>query len=100
MKAKTQKFGIFCNSIIGEMRRAESVEALMAGMCKRHKEFWSNIMFRDADGNTINITREFLQQGMTIQEVCADWVENACPAQLGEEIRCMNPKSWRNPIIL
>lgn len=98
MKTKTQKFAIFTNSIIGEMRRAESIETLLAGMCKRHKQFWSNIEFRDQDGNTINVTREFLEQGMSVREVCADWIENACPAQLGDEIICVNPQSWRNPI--
>lgn len=72
MKKKI-KFTIFCNKMFGETKKAWSFQELLDSMSKRHKEFWSNIMFKDEDGKTINITREFLQD-MTFDEVVNDWI--------------------------
>ena len=81
-----KKFVIFCNRTIGELKREFTPQDVVANMSKRHKQFWSNFMYKDEQDRTINITKEFLEQGMTMDEVIADWIEYAEDSQLEEPI--------------
>ncbi len=84
------KFAIFCNSFIGEIKSAHSIEELLESkMTIRQKKFWSNIRYRDAQNRTIDITREYLEQGMTIEQVVKDYIEYG---NIEEEIMCLNPR--------
>lgn len=87
------KFTIFKNQFIGFTRRADNFDDLLNNvMTKRDKEFWSNIQFKDSHNRTINITREFLEQGMTFDEVVYDWIDNATEDELTEEILSINKR--------
>ena len=83
------KFTIFCNRMFGETKSSLSIDDLFNKMTKRHKEHWSEIKFKDEQGRTIQITREFLEQGMTIEEIIEDWILN-CQDRLKDEIFSIN----------
>ena len=86
---KNIKFTIFCNKMFGETKKALSINDLFNKMTKRHREHWSEIKFKDEQGRTIQITREFLEQGMTIGEIIEDWIIN-CKDRLEDEIFSIN----------
>lgn len=88
MKKKLNVFTVFCNRITGEKVKAKDFDDLIENrMSKRHKEFWSEVKFKDEDGETITINREFLdEQGMTFEEVVNDWKSFASEEELQEEI--------------
>lgn len=88
MKNKLKVFTVFCSRITGEKLKANDFNDLIENrMSKRHKEFWSEVKFKDEDGETITINREFLdEQGMTFDEVVNDWKSFASEEELQEEI--------------
>lgn len=90
-RKKLMSFGIFCNRIVGERVKAVDFDDLLENrLSKRLKTFWSEIKFQDQDGNTICINREFLEdQGMSFDEVVADWKDNASPEELEEVIHAI-----------
>jgi len=86
-RTKLITFAVFCNRMVGEKVKAIDFDDLTdSRMSKRHQKFWSNIMFMDSEGRTINVTREYLQQGMTFEEAVTDWIDYATPEQLEETI--------------
>lgn len=90
MKTQLKSFGIFCNRLFGERKKAIDFQDLLDNrMTKKQKEFWSQIKFQDNKGRTICITREFLEQGMAFDEVVFDWVENN-PEFLEDVIHTIN----------
>ncbi len=89
-KSTTAKFAVFCNRMVGETKSATSLEELIESkMLKRQKEFWSEIKFKDEQNRTIVISREFVEQGMSILEIISDHLEHG---DLAEDIICLNPK--------
>lgn len=89
MATKNIKFGVFCNQMIGHIRKAPSIEAVIKALPKKVKACWSSIKFIDGEGRTITITREYLEdQGMTILDVVEDWIEHG---DTTEEIMVLNP---------
>ena len=78
MKHLLTPFGVFKNQIIGEEVRAIDFQDLLNNrMTNKQKEFWSNVMFKDCEGRTIQITREFFdEQLMSESEIVADWIEH------------------------
>jgi len=91
MKHLLTPFGVFKNQIIGEEVRAIDFKDLLNNrMTNKQKEFWSNVMFKDCEGRTIQITREFFdEQLMSESEIVADWIEHG---DTEAEIRVLNPK--------
>ena len=97
MKKTKQKFVIFCTgNIIGELRRAWDLDDLMATMIRRHNSLWSTIEWRDNDGRRVVLTRDFLIEGMTVQECIDDWLTHAETADFEEPIRFMTRQFGRN----
>jgi len=45
-------------------------------MTKKETEFWSHVQWLNDDNNTVQITRDFIEQGMSIDEVVIDWMEH------------------------
>lgn len=85
------KFTIFLNQFIGTTRKAEDFAGLINNvMTRKEKKHWSNIQFKNKENQTVNITREFLEYGMTFEEVVNDWIENASEEMLCEEILSIN----------
>ena len=70
---KLQKFAVFCNLTCGEWRKAKDINDLFNRMSKRQQTYWSHIQFKNEHGNTIQISREFLEQGMSIEDCINDW---------------------------
>lgn len=89
MKNKNIKFVIFCNRSVGEVVPAKSPQELIENMTKRHAEFWSDIKFKDEADRTIMITREFLEQGMTIDSLIENYIANADEELLNESIHTL-----------
>ena len=88
-KKKHIKFAVFCNQMIGHIRKAPSVAEVIEALPKRVKTYWSSIQYKDEDGRTICITREFLEeQGMSIAEVIEDHLSFG---DTKEEILVLNP---------
>ena len=77
MKTKKTEFVVFCNKIIGESIKASSVQDAIDKMLKRQKEYWSTIEWRDEDGKRMVVTQEYLDQGMTLEEIIEDWKMHA-----------------------
>lgn len=75
---------VLCNRIVGEEVKAKDFDDLIENkMSKRHKEFWSEVKFKDEDGDVISISREFIdEQGMTFDEVVSDWKQFASKEEL------------------
>ena len=90
MKHLLTKFGVFCNQMIGQEVRAIDFQDLINNrMTNKQKAFWSNVMFKDSEGRTIQITREFFdEQLMTESQIVADWIEHG---DTEEEITVLNP---------
>lgn len=89
-KKKHIKFAVFCNQMIGHLRKAPSVAEVIEALPKRVQTYWSNIMYKDEEGRTINITREYLEeQGMTIEEIIQDHIEHGDTEDI---ILVINPK--------
>jgi hypothetical protein len=85
MKNKLKSFFIFCNQCWGEEIRAKDLNDLLENrLSKRHQNFWSSINFIDDEGQKIKIQKEFLEQGMSIDEAIQDWIQ-FCPEALNEE---------------
>lgn len=84
MKNKLKVFMVLCNRIVGEEVKAKDFDDLIENkMSKRHKEFWSEVKFKDEDGDVISISREFIdEQGMTFDEVVSDWKQFASKEEL------------------
>lgn len=80
------RFTIFCNETAGETKPYWSLKECIDGMTKRHQDFWSNIQYKDQHDKTINVSREFIEQGMSLDEVVADYLENASPEDLKQTI--------------
>jgi len=75
-RKKHVKFGVFCNQIVGHIRKAPSVAEVIEALPKRVKEYWSSIKYKDEEGRIISITREYLEdQGMSIQEIIEDHIQ-------------------------
>ena len=71
------KFTIFKNKLVGETKKANDVFDLLENtMTKNDKKFWSCVKFKDKNNKTIQITREFLDQGMSVECIIHDWVLN------------------------
>ena len=47
MAKKHIKFGVFCNQIVGHIRKAPSVAEVIATLPKRVQTYWSSIRYRD-----------------------------------------------------
>ena len=89
-KKKHIKFAVFCNQMIGHIRKAPSVAEVIEALPKRVKTYWSNIQYKDEEGRTINISREYLQeQGMSIAEVIEDHLQYG---DTEDGILVLNPK--------
>jgi hypothetical protein len=89
-RKKNIKFGVFCNQMIGHLRTAATVAEAIDALPKRVKKCWSNIMYKDEEGRTINIPRDFLEeQGMSIDEIIADCIEHG---NIEDNILILNPK--------
>lgn len=86
---KNIKFSVFCNRITGEIIPAKSIDDLLDKAPKRIKEHWSSISFKDDKYRTIRITRDFLDQGMTLGEVIEDWLTFATPEDLQADIKML-----------
>lgn len=88
MKKRLIKFAVFCNRMCGQEVRALDFDDLLENrMTKKQKTFWSNVQFKDSQGRTINIAREFIdEQGMSFDEVFHDWIDNATQAELESKI--------------
>lgn len=78
-------FAIFTSSIIGEKKKAKSFDELLKGMSKRHKELWECVKFKDEEGDTISISREFLEQGMSFEQIVSEH-KLLCKDLLDEDI--------------
>jgi hypothetical protein len=88
-RTKNVKFAVFCNQAVGTWKPAKDFDDLLNKMTKKQREFWSNIQFIDSQGRLINITREFLEEGMTFDEAVWDWLEWADINQLEEKIHAI-----------
>jgi hypothetical protein len=88
-KTKLTKFAIFCNRLIGVNKPAKDFDDLLNRMTKKERENWSEVRFKDEEGRTILITREFLEQGMTLDEVIQDHLTHN-PELLEQEILTIN----------
>jgi len=84
-------FAVFVNQMVGEQKKAENIKDLLENkMNQRQKNFWTHVMFLNEDGETIQITREFLEeQGMLEHEIVQDWI---CHGDTEAEIIVLNPK--------
>ncbi len=94
MRKTKIKFVVFCNQMIGEVRPAWSIQECLDGLTKRQKQFWSNIMWRDAEGRTMNFHKEFLEQGMTNDEIIDDWIWNTSADEQEQPIHVLNPNRF------
>ncbi len=65
-------------------------------MLERQKKFWSSIRYKDPQGRTICITREYLDEGMTLEEVISDHIMFG---DVEEDIMCLNPRGSGTVII-
>jgi hypothetical protein len=83
---KLKTFAIFCNATFGQKVKEKYFEDLTKNrLNKKQEQLWSEIRFKDEEDRTITISREFLDQGMTFEEVLQDYVEN-CEHLFEEEI--------------
>ena len=71
--ARLIEYAIFKDRMFGEKLKAKNFDDLLNRMNKKQKLYWSNVKFIDSEGHTINISREFLEQGMTFDEIVLDW---------------------------
>jgi hypothetical protein len=67
------KFGVFCNQMVGRMVRANSLVEAINNLPIKLKKHWSVIMYRDEDGLSISVRKEFLED-MSLAEVVEDHV--------------------------
>jgi len=89
-KKKHIKFAVFCNQMIGHIRKAPSVAEVIEALPKRVKTYWSSIKYKDEEGRTICITKEYLEeQGMTIAEIIQDHLDYG---DTDDGIMVLNPK--------
>jgi len=89
-KKKHIKFAVFCNQMIGHIRKAPSVAEVIEALPKRVQTYWSSIKYKDEEGRTICITKEYLEeQGMTIAEVIQDHLQYG---DTDDNIMVLNPK--------
>jgi hypothetical protein len=72
--------------MFGETKRGSSIQDIIDRMTKRHKQFWSNIQYKDDEGRTINISRDFLEEGMTIDEVIEDYITHSTDEDFEQNI--------------
>jgi len=90
MATKNIKFGVFCNQMIGHIRKAPSPAEVIEALPKRVKNYWSSIKYKDEEGRTIVITRYYMdEQGMTLAEVIEDHISHG---DTEEDILVLNPK--------
>ncbi len=87
---KLQSFGVFCNRTVGERVKAIDFQDLLDNrMTNKQKRFWSEVKFTDTQERTICITQEFLEQGMTFDEIVQDWITHN-PEWLDDIIHTIN----------
>ena len=75
------KIFVFKNRMIGEPTNVSCLKQVIENPSKRF-EHWSDIKYKDEIGNTICITKEFLDQGMTLDEVIEDYKQHASVEEL------------------
>ena len=83
---KNIKYTIFCDRLVGQSITATSLSEVIDKMGFRLKNSWSNIKYKDSDNRTINITREFLDAGMSQNEIIADYIHWGNEHDFNEEI--------------
>lgn len=91
MKTLLKPFAV-CHSslIIGELFKAKDIDDLIDNrLPKRVLNNWEVISFVNSKNQNISITKEFLDEGMTIDEVINDWIDNG---DTEEPILALNPK--------
>jgi hypothetical protein len=92
MKNKLKPFSV-CHSglIVGELFKAIDINDLLENrLPKRVLNNWEIISFVDSENRNINITKEFMDDGMTLNEVIQDWIENG---DIDEPIIALNPNN-------
>lgn len=92
MKTKLKPFAV-CHSglIIGELIKAKDISDLIENrLSKKILKNWEIISFVDSNNNNINVTREFIEEGMTLKEVIEDWINNG---DVEEPILALNPNN-------
>ncbi len=95
-KTSNIKFAIFCNTFIGEIKSASSIEELLETKILKRQKNWSVIKYTDSQNRTISITQEYIEQGMSIQEIIDDHI---LFGNINEEIMCLNPRGSGTVII-
>ena len=92
LKNRTPKgrlnFSMTRSSFLGKRMTANSV----AEVVERCPKNWEIIEFRNDDGHRVCVTKEFIDEGMTIEEVIVDWLEYASESELEERITAMGPE--------
>ena len=91
MKNKLKPFSV-CHSglIIGELFKAKDVSDLIKNrLPKKVLKNWEIISFINSDNQSICVTREFLDEGMTIKEAIQDWITNG---DIFDDVIALNPK--------
>jgi hypothetical protein len=93
MRNKLKSFAV-CHTglILGEVFKAIDIHDLIQNkLPKRVLERWEIISFVDSENRNISVTREYIDEdGMTIDEVIQDWIDNG---HTEEPILCLNPNN-------
>lgn len=92
MKNTLKPFAV-CHSglIVGELIKAKDISDLIENiLSKKVSNNWEIISFVDSENRSINVTKEFLEEGMTLNEVIQDWIDNG---DIEEPIMALNPKN-------
>ncbi len=86
--SKLKAFVVFCNRVVGETVKAKDFNDLLENrVTNKLRIFWSEIKFKDEDGNTICIERRFMDEdGMSFEECVEDFKLHASEDDLSEEI--------------
>lgn len=90
-KVKLKPFSVSQNGmILGEVIKAKDLNDLLENrLSKKAKENWSLIQFVDSEDRSISIRREFLDEGMSIEQIIEDWILSG---DINEPIQALNPK--------
>lgn len=92
MKNTLKPFAV-CHSglIVGELIKAKDISDLIENrLSKKVSNNWEIISFVDSKNRSINVTKEFLEEGMTLNEVIQDWIDNG---DIEEPVMALNPNN-------
>lgn len=99
--SKLKPFSVSHRGLIsGELFKANDIFDLINNrLPKRVSDTWETISFIDSENRSITVTWDFIEQGLTIDEVIEDWISNG---DTNEEITAMNTKSnnWKKPTVI